>query len=215
MTSVNLAVTLALGGMRVVLVDGDLRRPMVATVFGVTARRQGFASLLLGEVDANQVLVPAPGHADRLHLLLASPEHAHLVDLLETRRVERAIEELSLQADVVIIDSPPITAVADALNLADAVDTVLVAVRLGRTRRDKLTELRRMLAQRGVAPAGFVVTTRARSRKHGYYYGADTTEGKRRDRTNGKRRDRRPRTPAGNREPTRALLRADSERDDA
>lgn len=176
MTSVNLAVTLALAGINVVLVDGDLRRPMVATVFGVTARRQGFASLLLGEISPEQALVSAPGQRDRLKLLLASPEHAHLVDLLDPTRVEDALAGLKLQADVVIVDSPPVTAVADALNLADAVDTVIVAVRLGRSRRDKLNELRRALSQRGVAPAGFVVTTRSASGRHGYYYGTAEAE---------------------------------------
>ena len=73
-------------------------------------------------------------------------------------------------ADVIVVDSPPLTEVADALPLADVVDTVLVAVRLGRSRRDKLDELRRALAQRGVSPAGFVVTTRRRAKRKTYGY---------------------------------------------
>jgi Mrp family chromosome partitioning ATPase len=71
---------------------------------------------------------------------------------------------------VIVIDSPPLTEVADALPLADVVDTVLVAVRLGRSRRDKLDELRRALAQRGVSPSGFVVTTKRRAKKKTYGY---------------------------------------------
>ncbi|HXY86386.1 MAG TPA: polysaccharide biosynthesis tyrosine autokinase [Gaiellaceae bacterium] len=173
MTAVNLAMSLADGGRRVVLVDGDLRRPMVATVFGLSPGRHGLAAVLLGEVGVEDALLSAPGHNDRLKLLLASPEHAHVVDLLDPRRVQRVLDELRAYADVVVVDSPPVTVVADALNLADAVETVIVSVNLGRTRRDKLTELRRMLAQRGVAPAGFVVTTRSRSRKDEYYYGSD------------------------------------------
>ena len=170
MTSINLAVTLATGGMRVMLVDGDLRHPMISTVFGVPARGIGLANVLAEQASVDEALVPAPGYGENLQLLLASPEHAHLIDLLEPHRVERALAELRLFADVVIIDSPPLTEVADALALADEVDAVIVAVRLGRTRRDRLTELRRMLAQRGVTPAGFVVTTRRRSRRGGYYY---------------------------------------------
>jgi non-specific protein-tyrosine kinase len=174
MTAVNLSVTMALAGMRVILVDGDLRRPMVAPVFGVAASREGFASLLLGKSDAN--LVPAPGHGDRLRLLLASPEHAHLIDLLEPRRVKRALDELATQADVVIVDSPPLGEVADALPLADEVDAVIVAVRLGYTRRDRLADLRRMLAQQGVSPIGFVVTTLRAPRGRGYYAYRSTME---------------------------------------
>jgi capsular exopolysaccharide synthesis family protein len=172
MTAVNVAATLAAAGERVVLVDGDLRRPMVATLFGVASQPRGFADLLTGRKTVEQALVSAPGHGDQLRLLLASQEHAHLVDLLHPERVERVLADLRSVADVVVIDSPPVTEVADALTLADQVDTVLIAVRLGRTRRDRLNELRRMLSQRGLAPAGVVVTLKKRSRGHGYYYGA-------------------------------------------
>jgi capsular exopolysaccharide synthesis family protein len=177
MTSVNLAITLANSGQRVVLIDGDLRRPMVATLFGVAARSAGFADVLLGRADVTEALVEAPGFGDRLQLMLASPEHAHLIDLLEPGRVERALAEIRLRADVVVIDSPPVTEVADAITLATEADTVLVAVRLGRTRRDRLNELRRMLAQRGIAISGFVVTTRRQRRGGGYYYGSEDDHG--------------------------------------
>jgi capsular exopolysaccharide synthesis family protein len=174
MTAVNLAITLAVPGTRVLLVDGDLRRPMVSTFFRVAATRGGFAELLTGRADAEDVLVSAPGYGERLRLLPSSPGEAYLVDLLEPRRVEHVLSELGLLADVIVIDSPPLTEVADALTLADAVDTVLVAVRLGVSRRDKLNELRRMLSQTGVAPAGFVVTTRKRSRD--YYYSSQEAQ---------------------------------------
>jgi len=206
MTSVNLAITLALADQRVILVDGDLRRPMVATVFGAAGRHEGFASLLSRDARPEDVLVPAPGHGDDgLRLILASPEHAHLIDLLEPRRVEDALEELRLHADVIVIDSPPLTEVADALTLADAVDAVVVAVRLGRTRRDRLNELRRMLARRSVSPAGFVVTTRRRPRRGAYTYGSTATPA--------------PapvtgRTPRGVEQPRRASARADREIDE-
>jgi Mrp family chromosome partitioning ATPase len=63
-----------------------------------------------------------------------------------------------------------LTEVADALPLADVVDTILVSVRLGRSRRDKLEQLRRALAQRGVTPAGFVVTSRRVVKRPAYGY---------------------------------------------
>jgi tyrosine-protein kinase len=169
MTSVNLAITLALSGVKVILVDADLRRPMIATVFGAAARSNGFGLLLLGNATPELALLDAPG-TPNLQLLLSNPEHAHLVDLLQHERLETVLEQLGDFADVVVIDSPPLTEVADALPLADVADTVLVAVRLGRSRRDKLDELRRALAQRGVSPAGFVVTTRKRAKKKTYGY---------------------------------------------
>jgi non-specific protein-tyrosine kinase len=167
MTAGNLATTLALAGMRVVLVDGDLRRPMVATLFHVPARPTGFADVLSGQAVPEDALVEAPGAGKSLRLLPASPGQAHLIDLLQPRRVERVLNELD--ADVVVVDSPPLTEVADALALADAVEAVVIAVRLGATRRDKLSELRRMLHLRGIAPLGFVVTSRQKSRGGAYY----------------------------------------------
>jgi capsular exopolysaccharide synthesis family protein len=170
MTSVNFAVTLALSGMRVILVDADLRRPMIGTVFGAAARTNGFGLLLLGNATPEATLLPAPGHPN-LQLLLSNPQHAHLVDMLERHRIEAVLDQLHEYADVIVVDSPPLTEVADALTLADGVDTVLVTVRLGRSRRDKLDELRRSLAQRGVSPAGFVVTARRLARHTPYGYG--------------------------------------------
>jgi capsular exopolysaccharide synthesis family protein len=170
LTSVNLAITLALSGVRVILVDADLRRPMIATAFGVPARSRGFATLLAADADPTRILVSAPHQPRELKLLLASSQHAWMVDLLQRDRIERVLERLKQHADVVIVDSPPVGEVADALALADSVDTVIVAVRLGHSRRDKLNELRRMLAQRGITPAGFVVTSRRRTRARGYYH---------------------------------------------
>ncbi|MDX6452921.1 MAG: tyrosine-protein kinase [Gaiellaceae bacterium] len=192
MTSVNLALTIASAGMRVVLVDADLRRPMVGTVFNLPLSPIGFASVLAEETTVEEALVAAPGSRD-LRLLLASPEHAHFVDLLQPERIERVLAELRLHADVVVIDSAPIAAVADALNLAAEVAAVVVAVRLGRTRRDKLSELRRMLSRQGVTPTGAVVTTKRRSRGDGYYYSASAEP----QASVGARRARSAEVPAG------------------
>jgi Mrp family chromosome partitioning ATPase len=142
---------------------------MLATVFGVTSSRNGFADVFVRESRDEAALARVPGHGDLLRLLPATPEHAQLVDMLDSPKVERAIAWLEQTADVVLIDSPALTEVSDALTLADAVEAVLIAVRLGHTRRDKLQELRRLLAQRGVAPLGFVVTTRERPRRYAYY----------------------------------------------
>jgi capsular exopolysaccharide synthesis family protein len=160
MTAVNLAVTMASAGTRVVLVDADLYRPMVATILGVTGRRDGFVKLLTGANKPASALVPAPAYGSGLRLLLASPEQAPLMRTLNAAAVERMLNDLSKEADVIIFDTPPLPEVAEALALAAAVEAVLIAVRLGHTRRDRLAELRRMFALRGVTPLGFVVTLR-------------------------------------------------------
>ncbi len=84
MTSMNLALTIARAGLRVVLIDGDLRRPMIATVFGVPVPRANFGNLLLGKTTVEEALRPAPGYGERLRLLLSSPEHGYLIDFMHT-----------------------------------------------------------------------------------------------------------------------------------
>jgi Mrp family chromosome partitioning ATPase len=99
----------------------------------------------------------------------------HRLDLFDTQRFEKLIERLSRETDVVIIDSPPVPEVAEALALADAVESVIVCVRVGHTRRDKLNELRNLLARRGVTPLGLVVTTRERPQPTTSEYGYGTS----------------------------------------
>ncbi|MDP9286440.1 MAG: hypothetical protein M3P41_16005 [Actinomycetota bacterium] len=173
-TVANLAVTLASAGVSVVAVDGDMYRPMLASVFGVAASRaSGFADVFLADESAPEVhLVNAPGHGGPLRLLLGAPEKADLAAGIEPQRVKRALERLKREADIIIIDSPVLTEVPDGVVLASAVDAVLVAVWLGRTRRDRLIELRRTLAQHRISPVGFVVTSLKRSRTKGYYPGS-------------------------------------------
>lgn len=158
MTAVNLAITLASADMRVILVDADLQRPMVATNFNAVAPRGGFGAVLSGQKSVKASVIETPARPN-LRLLLARPEGVAAMRLFDPIRIGRAVEALTAEADVVIFDAPPVTEVAETLELAAAVDTVVLAVRLGHTRRDRLDDLRSLLLRRGVAPVGFVVTT--------------------------------------------------------
>jgi polysaccharide biosynthesis transport protein len=170
MTAVNLAITLASAGMRVILVDGDFHRPMIGSIFNVTAGRDGLVKLLTGKVGKTAI-VPSP-HDPQLQLVLSNREQAHHLHLLNDERFRDVLRELEQECDVVVIDSPPLPEVAEALAMASTVEAVLISVRLGHTRRDKLAQLRELLARRGVSPLGFVMTTRERSSRSdaGYEY---------------------------------------------
>lgn len=166
-TAVNLAITLAASNLRVVLVDGDVHRPMISSFFNVAAHRDGFTRLLTERGVPETALVQAPLYP-RLKLLLSSHESGGHSNL-NAERFARVLRQLEQEADVVVVDSPPLTEVAEVLEMADEVECVLIAVHLGHTRRDKLIELRELLARRGVAPAGFVVTTRERLQRDTEY----------------------------------------------
>jgi polysaccharide biosynthesis transport protein len=176
MTAVNLAIAMATSGSRVILVDGDLRRPMVSTLMHVPIVRDGFIDLVRNNVAPSKVLTAVPGYGENLRLASSRPSHADDLDMLRPDQLRRAIQKLEDAADVVVIDSPPLAEVADALTLAEAAAVVLITVFVGRTRRDKLAEVRRMLSQVGANVIGFVVITRARSRGRAYSYGAPPEE---------------------------------------
>jgi succinoglycan biosynthesis transport protein ExoP len=169
MTAVNLAITLAAADLRVILVDGDFHRPMVASIFNVTVKRDGLTRFLAGDDAVDDVLVSAPSHSG-LRLLLGTREHAHHLHLLDTERFRGMLKGLEREADVVVVDAPPLPEVAEALSMAEAAEAVLISVRLGHTRRDRLEQLRELLARRGVAPVGFVVAARGRSENGEAYY---------------------------------------------
>jgi Mrp family chromosome partitioning ATPase len=170
LTAVNLAVALSASGLRVTLVDGDIPRPNVATIFNVTVRRDGLVRLL-NEPDGEQnFLVPAPGR-ERLNLLLANPDQINQLHLYDPQRIGRMLARLKAESDVVVIDSPPLPEVAEALAFADVSEAVIICVRIGHTRRDKLAELRDLLGRRGVTPIGFFVTSRRRPLRREAQYG--------------------------------------------
>jgi polysaccharide biosynthesis transport protein len=173
LTSVNLARTMAAAGLRVVLIDWDLHRPRVALLTGVWGRASGVARALRDPAHAPAALAPAPGYGGRLQLLLSSPDHAYLARRLNTDRVQAVIDSLGKVCDVIVMDSPPILEVAEAVAIAEAADATVIAVRMGHTRRDRLVELRRVLAMRRIEPVGFVVTLKRAAREsNAYYYDA-------------------------------------------
>jgi polysaccharide biosynthesis transport protein len=170
LTAVNLAIALSSAGLKVTLVDADLPRPMVGTIFNVIGHREGLVRLLNNPAAAKTGAVDAPLHA-RLKLVLASEEQMHELHLFEATRLKQVIDRLAEESDVVIVDSAPLPEVAEAVALADACEAVVVCVRIGHTRRDKLTELRELLGRRGVVPLGFFVTLRGgagRARERAY-----------------------------------------------
>jgi capsular exopolysaccharide synthesis family protein len=161
MTSTNLAIVLAAAGHRVILVDGDLRRPMVGRVFN-TRHGLGFTDLLNERASVQDVLVDGGRFGDRLRLVLPGSDRPP--DLLEAARIRPVIAKLEQAADVIVIDSPALSEFADALPLARAVDAVIIAVRFGRSRRDRYRELLELFRDREITPVGVVVTGHRRAR---------------------------------------------------
>jgi tyrosine-protein kinase len=161
-TAVNLAVTLAAQHSRVVLIDCDFRRPMIANVFGVAAPRDGFAAMFM-EGEPGKAMRDAPGHQN-LKLALPTLTDLAQVDELDTARASKAFNWLRRNADVIVVDSAP-TDVSDPLILASAADMVLVSVQIGQTRRSRYEALQEAFSQYGVPTTGLVVTSRENAKE--------------------------------------------------
>ncbi len=141
LTAANLAVTMAQAEQRVLLVDCDLRQPMLHTIFGL-ANEQGLTSAIL---DQEAPLAIQPTEVPGLSLLPSGPLPPRPADLLGSRRMEGLLHRLRQAADIVIFDTPPVQNVTDALVLSTRVDGVLLVVQAGRSRRDRVREARQKL----------------------------------------------------------------------
>ena len=169
-TALNLAASLAGAGHSVVLMEADLRRPAIASALG-TRPHSGVVSVLIESVDLQDALVTSPVLGANLGLLLADYEGGWISELFALPAARELIMEARRLADYVVIDSPPLTDVIDALPLASYVDDVLLVARIGKTHLKKLVNLGELLAENGIRPAGFaVIGTRRPSRGDYHYY---------------------------------------------
>jgi non-specific protein-tyrosine kinase len=155
LTASNLAVVLAQGGRRVILVDTDLRRPRLHRLFDV-AREPGFANLVLDRarpysVTRNEIIETylQVTWMDNLRVLTCGPVPRSPAELLTSDRVVHVMEQLQEIADVVIYDSPPAATVTDAAILASRVDAVIQVVKAGGTRRDVVLRVKSILEKVG------------------------------------------------------------------
>ena len=178
-TAINLATSLALAGSHVILIEADLRRPAIGPAVGIRPQR-GIVSVLLENSHLEDALVTSEAYGPNLGFLLADHEGGWISELFSLPTARSLIEDARRLADYVVIDSPPLTEVIDALPLAQTVDDVLVVVRVGRTRLDKVTRLGELLAESGIRPAGFAVvgTSRPGRRDYAYYDGGPGANGR-------------------------------------
>jgi non-specific protein-tyrosine kinase len=165
-TLANLAITIAQAEQRVILVDCDLRRPSLHTLFHL-ANDYGLTSVLLEPEEAPLPLLETsiPG----LSLLASGPLPPRPADLLGSRRMEALIARLQHHADMVLFDTPPVTAVTDAAVLARQLDGVLLVLKAGQTRRDRAREARRLLEKVKANIIGVVLNSARLETSYEYY----------------------------------------------
>lgn len=150
----NFAIAAALSGERVILIDGDLRRPTQHELFSLP-NDIGFSSVASGRVALREALVDTrtPG----LRLLPGGPVEPNPFTLLNGPQGRAAIREAMELADLVVVDSPPALLFADAQLLASETDAVLLVVSSRDVGRREIARTRALLAQTGTRPVGIVL----------------------------------------------------------
>lgn len=153
--TVNLAVSFAREGKRVLIVDCDLRRPTQHRNFPATSNHVGLTDVLTGMVEASDAVQGTS--VEGLYLLSSGPTPTDPARLVESLRLRQMLLDLRKQFDVVVVDTPPVLAVNDAMVIARAVDGMVLVVESGRTTRKMLSDLRERFESSGIEPLGVVL----------------------------------------------------------
>jgi Mrp family chromosome partitioning ATPase/capsular polysaccharide biosynthesis protein len=170
-SAIGLAAALAHGGSRVILLEADLRRPTIGQALDLPVR-YGTEDVITGQVELAEALTIAKFDGWPLHVLAVNEPGTALADRLSPSVAKQLVDQALELADYVVIDSPPITDVSDALPLASIADEVLIVARLGVSRLSKLARLQDMLRNQGIFASGFVLVGEG-ARRPGYYYAPD------------------------------------------
>lgn len=181
----NLATVLAQGGRRVTLVDADLHRPRVHSVFQTTPH-PGLSTLFIKtSLHLNGSCQPTA--TERLRVIAAGELPPNPSELLGSNKMREIRDALLEQSDLVLFDTPPVLSVNDAVVLAPIVDGVLLVVRPGVTKMAALKYAVEQLRYVGANVVGIVLNgIEERSARYGYYYKSRYYSQYKYYRTNGK-----------------------------
>ena len=164
--AVNWAIALAQAGNKVLLIDADLRKPVLHRVFNMTNERG--LSTLLAEKESATVYIRKT-EIENLHVLTGGPVPLNPAELLGSRKMRTLLAEASERYDSVILDSAPVLGVADANILGTMVDCVVLVVQASKNRRALVIRAKNQLANVNARVAGAVLNN-VRGSKGDYYY---------------------------------------------
>lgn len=165
--AVNLAAVLAQAGARVLLIDADMRHPVLHTIFQ-HERKPGLSDLILSGGDPFQAIFPTK--LDRLSCLPCGTIPPSPADLLTLNATRALLERLGEEYDYVVIDTPPVLVAADMPILGALVDTSIMVARAGQTAMDALEAAVAAMSNGGAHLSGIVVNDLKRTGRYGGYY---------------------------------------------
>lgn len=168
-TILNLAISVAMDGQKVLLIDADLRRPSQARML-VEKATPGLSNVLAGMVSPDEAI--RPEMYPNLDILFSGDVPPNPSELLGSEKMRELIEEMSQKYDYILVDTPPINLVSDAAIVTNLLDGVLLLVRQGKSKREELKRAISNLELTGITPMGIVLNgVEMREGKNYSYYG--------------------------------------------
>ena len=165
--SSNLSAVIAMTGTRILIIDADLRRPMQHKQFDV-ANKNGLTDVLAGRISIEEAIQPTP--VQNLDLMVAGPHPDNPAELLGSELMSRLLDSIT-GYDMILIDTPPVSAVADPLILSRIADGVVMVVRSNKTERKLVLQCRSRLTEMDANVLGAIVNRLDwRRQGYGYYY---------------------------------------------
>ena len=168
-TAVNTAISLAQTDANVLIIDADMRRPRLRSIFDLP-EREGLSSILSSEMTPQDMLnAIARDPTTGLHVLTSGPIPPNPAELLGSDQMRKLIGVLSVPFTHIVIDSPPVSSFTDGVLIASMVDGVLLVVHGGKSSRGVVRRSRQLLLDVGAKLFG-VVLNNVSVRSHDYYY---------------------------------------------
>ena len=168
-TAVNTAISLAQTGASVVIIDADMRRPRLQSIFGMHGQ-EGLSSILSSDVsEADMLAIVRHDEASGLSVLTSGPIPPNPAELLGSEQMRRLVAALQANYTHVVVDSPPVSSFTDGVLIASMVDGVLLVVHGGKSSRHIVRRSKQLLNDVGAKIFG-VVLNNVNLQSHDYYY---------------------------------------------
>ncbi len=167
-TSMNTALVLAQKGIRVLLIDADLRRPSIHKILGM-GPRSGLSNVLTGSATLQQTITRS-SILPNLSILPAGTPPPNPAELLASANMRDVLEELRGQYDHIVLDTPPTLSVTDAVVLSPRADAIVLVIRSGQTTKQALRRSRDILTQVNAKVSGVLLNAVDLSSPDYYYY---------------------------------------------
>ena len=170
-TAINTAISLAQTGAKVLIIDSDMRRPRLHTVFNVS-NAEGLSTILSSDLSGSEILdVIQTDDLTKLNLLPSGPVPPNPAELIGSEQMANLLKLLQNNYTHVVVDSPPIASFTDGVLIASMVDGVILVVNSGKSSRQVVRRSRQLLQDIGAKIFGIVLNNvNLRSQDNYYYY---------------------------------------------